>query len=65
MNEALPPGWDFVKLSSVANIEMGQSPPSSDVTEILQIGLPFLQGNAEFSETHPIPTKWCDPPKKT
>ena len=37
---------------------MGQSPESSDVTD--DGTLPFIQGNAEFSERHPIPKKFCD-----
>jgi len=43
---------------------MGQSPPSSTYnTE--EIGLPFFQGKAEFTELYPEVRKWCSEPKKT
>ena len=42
---------------------LGQSPPSSSYnTE--KIGLPFFQGKAEFTDLHPIISKWCNAPKK-
>ena len=37
---------------------MGQS-PSSDDNNYVGEGLPFLQGNAEFGESHPSPQLYC------
>lgn len=43
---------------------MGQSPPSTTINDD-EIGLPFIQGNAEFGFRNPRPTKFCaDPPKQ-
>lgn len=56
-------GWAETELSQVAEIVMGQSPPSSTYNE-KGIGLPFFQGKAEFTELHPIVSKWCSQPNK-
>ena len=37
---------------------MGQSPPSTTYNDE-GIGMPFLQGKAEFTELFPMPTKYC------
>lgn len=50
-------------LGQVAQIVMGQSPPGSTYNEA-GIGLPFIQGSAEFGPRHPSPTKYCSAPKK-
>lgn len=42
---------------------MGQSPDSRSVNEE-QTGVPFLQGNAEFTEKHPVPIHWVTKPTK-
>ncbi|MDA8040351.1 MAG: restriction endonuclease subunit S [Actinomycetota bacterium] len=52
-----------VKLADVADIVMGQSPPSTSYN-VDGIGLPFLQGKAEFGALSPRPVKWCSDPKK-
>lgn len=52
-----------LKLSAVSKIIMGQSPPSSSYNSVGD-GLPFLQGKAEFGDTHPTPLKWCNCPAK-
>lgn len=44
-----------LKLRHTTTILAGQSPDSSDVVP-LGIGLPFVQGNAEFGAMHPVPT---------
>lgn len=62
MNE-LPDGWERNKLSSVADIEMGQSPSSSTYNKS-KIGLPFFQGKAEFGKLYPTPVKYCSQPLK-
>ena len=56
-------GWAAARLGDVAAIIMGQSPPSSAVNEE-KIGLPFIQGNAEFGPRSPRPVKFCTEPKK-
>jgi len=56
--------WSSITLRQVAHVEMGQSPPSEYVSEREGLGLPFLQGNAEFSEQHPHPRLWCRKPAK-
>ena len=55
----------LVPLGAVADLEMGQSPPSTFVTETPGAGLPFLQGNANFTHEHPRPRLWCRRPQKT
>lgn len=56
--------FETVALKRVAAINMGQSPPSESYNAV-ELGLPFLQGNAEFGDLHPTPRLWCpDPPKQ-
>lgn len=38
----------------------GQSPPSQEISDFDGHGLPFLQGNAEFGQKHPLPRLRCD-----
>lgn len=54
MSSEVPEGWSVKLLGELADLIMGQSPPSSDVTES-GVGLPFIQGNAEFGARHPTP----------
>lgn len=42
---------------------MGQSPPSSTVNDD-DVGIPFLQGNADFGSEFPIPRVYCTDPAK-
>lgn len=49
-----------VRLKFRAHVEMGQSPPSSDYSANPEIGLPFLQGTAEFGDYFPVPTIYCE-----
>ena len=51
--------WETRRLGDVAQLNMGQSPPGSRVTD-LDGGLPFLQGNAEFGSRCPTATLQCD-----
>ena len=60
----LPKEWRMVRLGEVANLIMGQSPPSNTYNTAMK-GLPFLQGKAEFGNVHPNPIKWCSAPLKT
>lgn len=62
-NSTLPEGWVWVRLGEVADIIMGQSPPSSTYNN-KKIGLPFYQGKFEFGEMYPTPRVWCSKPKK-
>ncbi len=59
----VPEGWKRVKLGEVADINMGQSPPYTVVNE-REIGISFLQGNAEFTTKYPLPQKWVTKPLK-
>ncbi len=52
-----------VMLSKVADIVMGQSPPSTSYNESGN-GLPFYQGKSDFGPTYPTPRKYCTDPKK-
>ena len=60
----LPIGWTRAKLGEIAEIVLGQSPPSSTYNED-RVGLPFYQGKLEFGKVYPTPVKWCSKPKKT
>ena len=57
-NINLPEHWKVARLGDVCNIVMGQSPPSTTYNGE-GIGMPFLQGKAEFTELFPMPTKYC------
>lgn len=59
----VPEGWRKATLGGVAEIIMGQSPKSSDTNDV-GIGMPFLQGNAEFGFRHPTPVRWIEHPLK-
>ncbi|MEM2196780.1 MAG: restriction endonuclease subunit S [Sulfolobales archaeon] len=48
----IPKEWKIVKLSNIARIIMGQSPPS-ETYNVHQEGLPFLQGKEEFGLIYP------------
>jgi type I restriction enzyme S subunit len=56
-------GWLKIKLSDIAELIMGQSPPSSTYNTRGQ-GLPFFQGKAEFGDFYPIAIKYCSSPIK-
>ncbi|HHG3202123.1 TPA: restriction endonuclease subunit S [Vibrio parahaemolyticus] len=59
----IPIGWSTTPLKYVASINMGQSPSSEDCN-IDGIGVPFLQGNAEFGVKSPTEKQFCPIPKK-
>ncbi|WP_127478468.1 restriction endonuclease subunit S [Sulfurivermis fontis] len=48
---------------NVAEVILGQSPPSSAYNGTGH-GLPFFQGKADFGLLHPIPRVWCDAGQK-
>ena len=53
-----------VRLKYCAHIEMGQSPPSAEYSSSPEVGLPFLQGTADFGTTSPTPYVYCGSPTK-
>jgi len=59
----IPAHWELKRLKFIDTVKMGQSPDSNDCND-LEMGLPFLQGNAEFGLEHPTPRLWCIRPKK-
>ncbi len=59
----IPAHWEVKRLKYIANLNMGQSPPSEEYNSD-QIGTPFLQGNAEFGMHHPTPKIYCPTAKK-
>jgi type I restriction enzyme S subunit len=56
-------GWTETTLGEAALVLMGQSPPG-DSYNSAGLGLPFMQGSAEFGEHVPTPTLWCSEPAK-
>jgi type I restriction enzyme S subunit len=59
----LPEGWKWTKLKNIAEIIMGQSPPSITYNKEGK-GLPFYQGKADFGVLYPTPHVWCSEPNK-
>lgn len=53
----VPNGWKFGKLSEIAEIEAGQSPPGEYYNHLGQ-GVPILNGPAEFTDRFPIPVQY-------
>ncbi len=60
----VPEEWNLYKLKYTSDVIMGQSPSSDDYSEDSDM-LPFLQGNADFTEKYPTPRVYCDGAKKT
>ena len=54
----IPEHWELRRLKTVAELVMGQSPPGDDCSNT-PVGLPFLQGCAEFGDSHPNPEQFC------
>ncbi|MBM6550381.1 restriction endonuclease subunit S [Marinomonas ostreistagni] len=59
----IPKEWLKVKLTAVADLNMGQSPSSADVNETGD-GIVFFQGKADFGKLFPTARKYCSAPKK-
>ncbi len=59
----LPGGWRWAALGEVADVIMGQSPPSSTYRD-RPVGLPFFQGKADFGDLYPTARAWCVEPRK-
>lgn len=58
MSTETPDGWTSTTVGEIAAVNMGQSPPSSTVTDDGE-GLPFIQGNAEFGAHFPTPRQFA------
>jgi type I restriction enzyme, S subunit len=58
-----PSGWTVRCFTQVADVIAGQSPPSETYNSRRE-GLPFLQGNADFTEKYPKPSLWCSAPQR-
>ncbi|MBF1681203.1 MAG: restriction endonuclease subunit S [Rothia sp.] len=52
-------GWTVAKLGDIATLVMGTSPKSSDVVDY-PLGMPLLNGPAEFTDKYPVPVKWTE-----
>ncbi len=61
--DSLPAGWELARLTHIAKLTAGQSPASDSYNE-KHVGLPFLQGNADFTDHYPTPRIWCSKPLK-
>lgn len=61
--EAPPSGWSTAPFTEFCQVIAGQSPPSETYNE-KGMGLPFLQGNGDFSDKYPQPKSWCTAPAK-
>ena len=59
----IPEDWDVRELYKVADIIMGQSPPS-DTYNQEKTGLPFFQGRKDFGSKYPLTTIWCSNPTR-
>lgn len=59
----IPEHWKTAKLKYCDTVIMGQSPSSDDYL-LEPIGMPFLQGNAEFGKSYPTPKLWCNTANK-
>jgi type I restriction enzyme S subunit len=59
----IPREWRIVKLNRIAQIIMGQSPPSETYNKD-GIGMPFLQGKMEFGRIYPSPVMYTSDPIK-
>ena len=62
-NDGLPDGWVITTLGEACRVIQGQSPPGSTYNTD-EVGLPFLQGKAEFGAMYPKTVKWCSAPSK-
>ena len=60
----VPEHWATRRLKSVAELIMGQSPLSDDCSPET-VGLPFLQGCAEFGYMNPKAVQFCSSPPKS
>ena len=60
----VPEGWGVLPISQVSEVIMGQSPPGRSYNTN-DVGVPLINGPAEFGESFPRSTKWTVSPTKT
>jgi len=58
LGREMPKGWAVKKIGEIAEIIMGQSPPSKFYNED-GIGIPFIQGKGQLGEYTPQTTIFC------
>ena len=63
IQQDFPASWAVSALADACLVVQGQSPPS-ETYNTDGVGLPFLQGKAEFGDTYPTAVKWCSAPNK-
>ena len=59
----IPENWEVIRLKYSDDLIMGQSPSSDDYINY-EKGIPFLQGNADFTSISPQPKIWCETANK-
>jgi len=59
----IPEGWQIGKLSQIADLLMGISPEGTSYNDA-GVGMPLLNGAADFKESVIIPGKWTKTPIK-
>ena len=59
----IPVHFEVKRLKYVADLNMGQSPPSEEYNSD-SLGTPFLQGNADFGPHYPTPKIYCPTARK-
>jgi len=58
LGREIPKGWEVKKIGDVAEVIMGQSPPSKFYNEE-GIGIPFIQGKGQLGKYTPESTVFC------
>jgi len=59
----IPKNWHIGRLSDIAEITMGMSPPGTTYNEVGD-GMPFFQGIRDFSFRYPQERVYCTDPKR-
>jgi len=59
----VPEHWEVKRLKYSASTIMGQSPNSDEYSDDADL-LPFLQGNADFTDRYPSPHVYCETANK-
>src|SRR5690625_5048012 len=59
----IPEHWEVTKLKHISELTMGQSPDIKYINDNPE-GVPFLQGNAEFTDKYPKAKHYCVKPTK-
>lgn len=61
----MPGGWRAASLAEVADVTMGQSPPSATYGDDEASGLPLVQGAGDFGTLYARPSRYCSAPTRT